>query len=415
MPNQNQPAAHIAHDAEPVADQRAGDDDQGHPEQHVDEKPLAARLAPAGDRRSEEQAGADPADADPDDRRLDVHVAEEVEWQELVQVEPVEAAPIVIGMRHDRAGEDLQEQHRRDHEEIFADLALALGQRPERDQHRVHRRLVGIAEPELVDKQHDAESKEGEAEADPGPHEGIGGRRVADFRLIRPVLGPRPARVGSAGDGGQRGVNQELGGMQRLGLVEAVGRGPAGGEIDRAQILRHLGPQRRDGARQGVGNGDLPPREVDPLQLLLHVVAHRGLLLRRQGVETNSEAGLGKLFFGQRGQAHQCEGGVVLAEIGAHAIEAPVIHQVGFLKTGLAGDDVVAGHQRRAAGGDEAVRLRRRPFVGQHRRPGEQRETADGHGEQDPFEDVADRVFQRAAEPAVYVVIGFPSRAATRR
>ena len=46
--------------------------------------------------------------------------------------ETVEAAAVVVGMRHDRAGEDLQQQHRRDHEEVFADLALAVGQRPKR-------------------------------------------------------------------------------------------------------------------------------------------------------------------------------------------------------------------------------------------------------------------------------------------
>ena len=118
-------AVDVAHDAQPVADQRAGDDDQRHPEQHIDEQPLAARLPAAGDRRGEKQAGADPAHTDPDDRRLDVHVAQEVERQEVVQVEPVEAAPVVVGVRHDRAGEDLQQQHGGDHQEVFADLALA--------------------------------------------------------------------------------------------------------------------------------------------------------------------------------------------------------------------------------------------------------------------------------------------------
>ena len=117
--------AHISHDAEPVPDQRAGNDDQRHPEQQIDQQTLAARLALAGDRRREKQAGADPPDADPDDRSLDVHVAQEVERQIMMQFEPVEAAAIVIGMRHDRAGEDLQQQHRRDDEKVFADLPLA--------------------------------------------------------------------------------------------------------------------------------------------------------------------------------------------------------------------------------------------------------------------------------------------------
>ena len=74
-------AVDVPHDAKPVADQRAGDDDQRHPEQQIDQQPLAARLAAAGDGRREEQAGADPGDADPDDRRLDVDVAQEIERQ----------------------------------------------------------------------------------------------------------------------------------------------------------------------------------------------------------------------------------------------------------------------------------------------------------------------------------------------
>ena len=132
------------------------------------------------------------------------------------------------------------------------------------------------------------------------------------------------------------------------------------------------------------------------MQLPLHLLTHRGLPICGQGVEPNSEAGLGKLLFGQLGEAHQGEGGVVLPEIGAHAIEAPVIHQVGFLETSLTGDNVVGGHQGRSAGRDEPVGLRGCPLVGQDGRPGEESKTADRHREQYPFEDVADRVFQRA-------------------
>ena len=109
-------------------------------------------------------------------------------------------------------------------------------------------------------------------------------------------------------------------------------------------------PQRRDGAGQGVGDRDFPLGEIDPLKLLLHGGADRGLLLGRQVAECRPETGLREIFLGQRGQAHQRESRIVLAEIGAHAIQAPVIHQIGFLKTGLAGDDVVVGHDRCAAG-----------------------------------------------------------------
>ena len=116
------------------------------------------------------------------------------------------------------------------------------------------------------------------------------------------------------------------------------------------EIFGKIAAQRRDGAGQGVGDRDFLPGEIDPLKLLLHGGADRGLLLGRQAAERRPEAGLRKIFLGQRGQAHQRERRVVLTEIGAHAVEAPVIHQVGFLKTGLAGDDVVVGHDRRAAG-----------------------------------------------------------------
>src|SRR5947209_18222621 len=82
----------------------------------------------------------------------------------------------------------------------FADPALSIGQRPERDQHRVHRRLVGVVQIALINKQHSAESKEGEAEAGPGPNEGVGGRSVADFGRLGPILSPRPGLIGAAGN-----------------------------------------------------------------------------------------------------------------------------------------------------------------------------------------------------------------------
>ena len=72
------------HDAEIVADQRAGDDQQRHPEQQIDQEMLALCLLAAGDGGGEEQRRADPGKPDPDDRRLDMDVAQEVEGQEVV-------------------------------------------------------------------------------------------------------------------------------------------------------------------------------------------------------------------------------------------------------------------------------------------------------------------------------------------
>ena len=92
------------HDAEIIADQRAGDDQQRHPEQEIDQEMLALGLLAAGDGGREKQRRADPRKPDPDDRRLDMDVAQEVEGQEVVDRDAVEAGPVVIGMRHDDAG-----------------------------------------------------------------------------------------------------------------------------------------------------------------------------------------------------------------------------------------------------------------------------------------------------------------------
>ena len=136
-----------------------------------------------------------------------MHVAEEVEWQDIVQFEAIEAAPAQMQFSYPPAT-PMQQQHRRNYNEIFADTALAVGERPEGDQHRIHRRLVGVAQIALVDEQHGAESEEGEAEASPGPDEGVGGRGVADLRLVGPILGPGPGGIGTACDRGQRRVDQ---------------------------------------------------------------------------------------------------------------------------------------------------------------------------------------------------------------
>ena len=121
MPNQNHPLS-TSPDAQPVADKSAGNDEQRDPEQQVDQNALAARLAAAGDRRGQEQAGADPADADPNDRRLDMHVAQEVERQDSCEVDAVEAAPVIIGVRHDRAGDSASSSTSGDHDEILANF-----------------------------------------------------------------------------------------------------------------------------------------------------------------------------------------------------------------------------------------------------------------------------------------------------
>src|SRR5579871_684122 len=88
-----------------------------------------------------------------------------------------------------------------------------------------------FAEKALVDKEYRAQCKKEKAEADPGPDEGCGRRGVADQRFIGPVLRPRHVGAGPSGNRGQRGVDQKIGGLPRRLRVEAVGAGPAAGEI----------------------------------------------------------------------------------------------------------------------------------------------------------------------------------------
>ena len=203
---------------------------------------LAFGFLAAGDGGRQEQRRADPRQPDPDDRRLDMHVAQEVEGQEIVDGDAVEARPVVIGMRHDDAGADLHQQQRGDDEKILADAPLAWRERPERRQHRIHRRVVGVVQEEFVDEQHHAEGEESEAEADPGPTEGVGGGRVADQRLIGPVLGPGPGHARPPRHRRQRGEHQEIRRLTRERRGEAVGRRPARGGIGGVQ---RLGKSRR--------------------------------------------------------------------------------------------------------------------------------------------------------------------------
>lgn len=63
---------------------------------------------------------AGPGEPDPDDRRLYVEVTQEVEWEEIIDLDAVKAGPIVIGLRHDRADQDLEQQQCGDDKEILA-------------------------------------------------------------------------------------------------------------------------------------------------------------------------------------------------------------------------------------------------------------------------------------------------------
>ncbi len=284
-------------------------------------------------------------------------------------------------MRHDRADQDLQQQHRGDDQEILADAPLARRQRREPGEDRVHRRPVGIVEKALIDVQDRAEGEEREAEADPGPAEGVYRRGVADERLERPVLRPRHGAAGALRHRRQRRIDQEIGGLGGALRVEAVGRGPALGEIVAQQRGGDLAAQALDRRRQRRRHGHHRPGQVEAAQFRLHPGPRRGGLAAR-----------GEVRLGQLGEPDQIGGGVILAEIRAHAVEAAVIHQVGLLKPGLAGDDVGARHQRRAVGRDQLLGNRRRRLVGELRRPAEQGEGRHRDRQQQPFQNVGYRV-----------------------
>jgi len=155
------------------------------------------------------------------------------------------------------------------------------------------------------------------------------------------------------------------------------------------------------GSGGGIGKDHCRLREVDRLQLLLHQRGRRCLLVGSEALECPPIARARDILAGHRAQLVERRGGVILAEIGPHAVDAAVVHQVGFLEAALAGDDVVGGHDQRSRPVSEALRLRWRFFIGEDRRPGEEREADDGNGEQDPFQDVADAVDRRLAKVAV--------------
>jgi len=108
---------------------------------------------------------------------------------------------------------------------------------------------------------------------------------------------------------------------------------------------------------------------------------------------------LGNIDLGQHGETHKIRGSVVFPKIRSHAVEAAVIHQIRLLKAGLAADDVGCRHQRRTVGGNKPVREGRCCFIGQLGGPAEDRKTGDGNHQQDPLENIADRILGLPIKP----------------
>ena len=99
-------------DAAELADQAAEDDDRERGEQPVCEPVLALGLA-SRDHRREEDPGGEERGRDEEDRQLHVEGAGEVEWKELGQVDPEEAAGLDHVAMYGRASDQVLEQEQR--------------------------------------------------------------------------------------------------------------------------------------------------------------------------------------------------------------------------------------------------------------------------------------------------------------
>ena len=105
-------------DRQPLAGQRAGDDDQKGAEQDVDAEALEARLA-ATDRRRQEEPGGEEGGGDPEDRRLDVPGAGQAVGQPLGQRQAEERLALDGVVGGHRAEEDLDDEQPHDHAEVL--------------------------------------------------------------------------------------------------------------------------------------------------------------------------------------------------------------------------------------------------------------------------------------------------------
>jgi len=114
---------------------------------------------------------------------------------------------------------------------------------------------------------------------------------------------------------------------------------------------------------------------------------------------SNAAVRLGDIVLSEGREANQVGRRIVLPEIRPHSVEAAVIHQIGFLKPRLAVLNARRRHQDSAAGCDEAVGEGRRGLVSQNGGPAQNRKRADGDGQQDPFEHVADGILDRLINP----------------
>ena len=163
-----------------------------------------------------------------------------------------------------------------------------------------------------------------------------------------------------------------------------------------------------DAAAGVVGSGGVPAGPV---------VGER-LVARRLGSGWRG-AGVGEALLGQHAEPDERRGGVILPEIGPHAVDAAVVHQVGFLEAALAGRDIVGGHDHIAGAIRKGLRMRRRLLVGEHRRPAQQREANYRGDQQYPFQDVADWIDRRTGKvlcghvrlPPGFAGAAFPPRA----
>jgi hypothetical protein len=94
-------------------------------------------------------------------------------------------------------------------------------------------------------------------------------------------------------DGSESGTNEEIRGMRRFALIEAIGRRPADRPIDRAQAFCQFRSQRDDRSSESIGNDYGRLRQIDRLEFAPHLVAHCRLPIQRQTRKPTSEPPLG--------------------------------------------------------------------------------------------------------------------------
>jgi hypothetical protein len=158
----------LLHDREPLARERADDDDDQADPQHVDAQTLEPRLVPR-DRRTDVKARAEPGGRDPEHGELRVPAARQAVRQHVGEREAVRGLAFDLVMRGRRPEQDLDEEERHDEPEVLRGRAHRRRDRQARERIARRRDDRGLApvpdrvmpgeEPDARDHEQDAEHR----------------------------------------------------------------------------------------------------------------------------------------------------------------------------------------------------------------------------------------------------------------